>query len=49
MKRIERNKFLLEEIKKLKGEQTLWGYRKVWAYLRYREGLNINKKRICVW
>ena len=46
MRTMERNKFLLEEIKKLKGEQALWGYRKVWAYLKYREGLNINKKRI---
>jgi len=46
MRTMERNKFLLEEIKKLKGEHPFWGYRKVWAYLRYREGLNINKKRI---
>jgi len=46
MRTIERNKFLLEEIKKLKGEHPFWGYRKVWAYLKYREGLNINKKRI---
>ena len=46
MKTIERNKPLLDKIKSLKQEHPFWGYRRVWVYLRYREGLNINKKRI---
>ena len=46
MKTIERNKSLLERIKELKAQHPLWGYRRIWAYLKYREGLNINKKRV---
>jgi putative transposase len=30
----------------LKAEHPLWGYRRVWAYMRYRQGLQINKKRV---
>ncbi len=32
-----RNKYLLERIKSIKGEHPFWGYRRVWAYLRYIE------------
>jgi len=46
MKVEERNRGILERIEKLKGEHPLWGYRRVWAYLKYREGLPVNKKRI---
>ena len=46
MKVEERNKELLVRIEDLKGEHPFWGYRRVWAYMRFREGLNINKKRI---
>lgn len=42
----ERNKPLLERILELKAEHPFWGYRRIWAYLKYREGLPINKKRI---
>jgi len=42
----ERNKPLLERIIELKSEHPFWGYRRIWAYLKYREGLPINKKRI---
>ena len=42
----ERNQDILERIKELKKEHPLWGYRRVWAYLKYREGLLVNKKRI---
>lgn len=43
---IERNKALLKRIEAIKGDHPAWGYRRVWAYLRYREGLEVNKKRI---
>lgn len=43
---IQRNLDLLEHIKALKAEHPLWGYRRVWSYLRFRQGLLVNKKRI---
>lgn len=41
-----RNEYLLEKIKNIKAEHPFWGYRRVWAYLRYIDGLIINKKRV---
>lgn len=46
MKVKERNKSLLEEIERLKAEHPFWGYRRIWAYLKYRLGLPVNRKRI---
>jgi hypothetical protein len=37
---------LLEKIKDIKREHPFWGYRRAWAYLKYVEGLIVNKKRI---
>lgn len=42
----QRNQSLLERVRELKAEHPLWGYRRVWAYLKFREGLPVNKKRI---
>jgi len=41
-----RNGFILERIKSIKAEHPFWGYRRVWAYLRYIDGIIVNKKRI---
>ncbi len=41
-----RNEHLLERIKDIKAEHPFWGYRRVWAYLRYIDGLIVNKKRV---
>jgi transposase InsO family protein len=41
-----RNHYILERIKSIKKEHPFWGYRRVWAYLRYIDGLIVNKKRI---
>lgn len=41
-----RNEYILERIKSIKGEHPFWGYRRVWPYLRYMDGLIVNKKRI---
>jgi putative transposase len=46
MKRQQDNRPILERIQSLKARHPFWGYRRIWAYLRYREGLQINKKRI---
>jgi len=40
------NEPVLEKIKALKAQHPFWGYRRIWAYLKYREGLDVNKKRI---
>jgi len=41
-----RNEYVLERIKSIKAEHPFWGYRRVWAYLRYIDGLLVNKKRV---
>ena len=40
------NKQILDHILLLKSEFPLWGYRRVWAYIRNQYQLPINKKRI---
>jgi putative transposase len=42
----ERNSPILERIKTLKGEHPFWGYRRIWANLKYIDRLEINKKRV---
>lgn len=46
MKREQNNADILSRIREIKADHPFWGYRRVWAYLRYREGLPVNKKRI---
>jgi len=46
MKRGEEDRQLLELISPIKADQPGWGYRMVWAYLKYRQGHQINKKRV---
>jgi len=42
----ERNRRVAERIRELKGEHPFWGYRRVWAHLRFVDGLELNKKRV---
>ena len=37
---------LLERIRALCGDHPFWGYRRVWAWLRFREHDQVNKKRV---
>jgi putative transposase len=37
---------LLSQIQQLKAEHPFWGYRRIWAYLRFVEQVPVNKKRI---
>ena len=46
MKIKAKNKELLAQIQQLKAEHPFWGYRRIWAYLKYRQGLTVNRKRI---
>jgi putative transposase len=42
----ERNSPVVERIKVLKSEHPFWGYRRIWANLKYIDNLEINKKRV---
>jgi putative transposase len=42
----QRDAALLPRIQQLKAEHPFWGYRRIWAYLRFVEKLPVNKKRI---
>jgi putative transposase len=37
---------LLPRLQQLKAEHPFWGYRRIWAYLRFVEQVPVNKKRI---
>jgi len=43
---INRNLAVLDQIREIKTDHPLWGYRRVWSYLKYRQRLTVNKKRI---
>ena len=43
---IQRNQVLLQHIKSVKTDHPLWGYRRIWSYLKYRQGIPVNKKLI---
>ncbi len=42
----ERNSPVVERIKAIKAEHPFWGYRRIWAHLKYIDELEINKKRV---
>jgi transposase InsO family protein len=42
----QRNRELLQRIQALKAEHPFWGYRRIWAYLKFVDRLQVNKKRI---
>lgn len=46
MRRQQQDICILEHIRFVKAEQPNWGYRLVWAYLKYQMDLPLNKKRI---
>lgn len=43
---VERNLPIVERIKEIKIEHPFGGYRRMWAHLKYIDGLEINKKRV---
>jgi transposase InsO family protein len=40
------NKRILKKIKKIKTKHPFWGYRRTWAWLKYRLKETVNKKRV---
>ena len=43
---VERDEELLELIEPIKADHPAWGYRRVWAYLRYRRGVVVGNNGI---
>ena len=37
---------LLKRIRELKAEHPFWGYRRIWAHLRFVDGLEVDQKRV---
>lgn len=44
--RIEHDKPMISRIQSIKADHPLWGYRRVWAYMRYRDNVIIGKNRV---
>lgn len=42
----KRDQELLAIITPIKTDHPLWGYRRIWAYLKYRQGISIGINRI---
>jgi putative transposase len=42
----ERNSPVIARIKEIKADHPFWGYRRIWAHLKYVDGLEINRKRV---
>jgi putative transposase len=43
---VQRDEALLPRIQQLKADHPFWGYRRIWAYLRFVEQQPVNKKRV---
>jgi transposase InsO family protein len=46
MKKQQEDKEILAQIETIKSDHPFWGYRRVWAHLKYLQRQTINKKRI---
>ena len=42
----QRNAPIVPRIQALKADHPFWGYRRIWAHLRFADGLAVNKKRV---
>ena len=43
---MERNSAIVERIRQVKAEHPFWGYRRMWAHLKFVDNLEVNKKRV---
>jgi len=46
MRRIQEDNQILLQIQLIKSDHPFWGYRRIWAYMKYRLNQMVNKKRI---
>jgi putative transposase len=44
---VQRDEGLLPQIQALKAEHPFWGYRRIWAYLRFIEQLPSIRSECC--
>ena len=44
--RLNKDAPILSRIRMIKAEHPLWGYRRIWAYMRYRDSIVIGKNRV---
>ena len=44
--RIHSDQPILDRIKLIRSEHPLWGYRRIWAYMRYRDNIVLGKNRV---
>lgn len=42
----DRNASIVSRIGQIKADHPFWGYRRIWAHLRYIDNITINKKRV---
>ena len=42
----KRNAVVVQRIQTLKAAHPFWGYRRIWAHLRFVDGLLVNKKQV---
>ena len=42
----ERNQGLLAQIRRVNADHSFWGYRRVWAYMRYIQQQVVTQKRV---
>ena len=44
--RIDQDAPILARINAIKSDHPLWGYRRIWAYMRYRNGVIVGKNLV---
>jgi len=44
--RLDSDRSFLARIQAIKSDHPLWGYRRVWAYIRYRDAIPVGKNRV---
>ena len=45
-KQLLKDRDLLPQIQEIKSLHPFWGYRRIWASLKFKSGININSKRV---
>jgi transposase InsO family protein len=46
MKRVQEDSQIFLQVQSIKSDHPFWGYRRIWAYMKYRLNQPVNKKRV---